>query len=240
MNKPKISLVIPAFNEENRIRACLESIIKNSDNKNLEIIVVDNGSTDKTFDIAKSFPEIKVIKENQKGVMHARQRGVNESTGDIIAFIDAENLITQNWFKIVIEEFEKDPSLVCLSGPYKYYDLSKSKSLFMDFGWQIVIFTLSKLIGYVGNFGNMILRTETLKKMGGLDTSIAFYGDDTDTAKRASYFGKVKFNRKLIIKSSGRRFESEGLFKTTLIYGWNFFGEVFFSHPMTKEYKDIR
>lgn len=240
MNKLKISLVIPAFNEEKRIGACLESIIKNSNNRDLEIIVVDNGSTDKTFDIAQSFLGVKVVKENQKGVMRARQRGVDESTGDIIAFIDADNLITQNWLEIVIKEFETDPSLVCLSGPYKYYDLSKSKSLFMAFGWHVVVFTISKLIGYMGNFGNMILRKDTLGKMGGLDTSIAFYGDDTNTAKRASYFGRVKFSRKLVIESSGRRFENEGLFKTTIVYAWNFFGEVFLNYPLTKNYKDIR
>jgi GT2 family glycosyltransferase len=84
------------------------------------------------------------------------------------------------------------------------------------------------------------MRKTVLEKMGGFDTRISFYGEDTDTARRASKFGKVKFNHKFFIHTSGRRFAGQGLAKTAWLYIINFLSNVAFGKAATKEYVDYR
>jgi glycosyltransferase involved in cell wall biosynthesis len=233
---PKISLIIPAYNEEKYLRACLEHAIKNTQGVVHEIIVIDNASTDSTNQVAKQFPSVKVIYEPRKGLTRARERGYQESTGDIVAYIDADTHMPEKWGSILLEEFTKDHDLVCLSGPYFFYDLSRFPQL---------IFRLSCHAGYLiaGFFvmgGNFAIKRDVLKKMKGFDTSIEFYGEDSNVARRASEFGKVKFVDRFYIETSGRRFIGQGMVKTSWIYLVNFFSESFLKRPATKEHKDIR
>ncbi|MDD5721129.1 MAG: glycosyltransferase family A protein [Candidatus Pacebacteria bacterium] len=234
----KISLIICAYNEENYIKTCLEKAMENSSRKLHEIIVVDNNSTDRTKEIAEKIPGVKVVQEIQKGANFARQKGFEVSSGDILAFIDADNHIPKNWINILIKEFENNSELVCLSGPYIYYDFSKSKQflslLFWYFAYPVYLF-----VGYMAMNGNLVIKKETLKKIGGFDTTI-FYGDDTNIARRASKHGKVKFKLGFVVYSSARRMHGQGMAKTTFIYILNFFSQVFTKKSVTKSYKDIR
>lgn len=86
-----ISIIVPAFNAENYISETLTSI-NNQEYKNLEIIVVDDGSTDATSEIVREFDEVKLIKQFNAGVSAARNHGVKQSAGDLIAFCDADDV----------------------------------------------------------------------------------------------------------------------------------------------------
>ncbi len=81
-----LSVIIPAFNEENFLPRCLESL-KNQKFKDFEIIVVDNNSTDKTAEIAKKFNVILFSEKNQ-GVAYARNKGSEIAKGEILVFTD--------------------------------------------------------------------------------------------------------------------------------------------------------
>ena len=96
------------------------------------------------------------------------------------------------------------------------------------------------LVGYMAINGNLAMRKEVLEKMGGLDTSIEFYGDDTNTSRRASEFGKVIFSMDFVMETSNRRLVKQGLFSTMFVYIQNFLSEVFLKRPVTKEYEDFR
>ena len=88
MHKIKFSIVIPAFNEEETIEKAVKSLLHlNYNRKDFEIIVVDNASTDKTFEKAKSAGADKVVVELTVGTNMARERGRREASGDIIAFL---------------------------------------------------------------------------------------------------------------------------------------------------------
>jgi len=76
--------------------------------------------------------------------------------------------------------------------------------------------------------------------MGGFDENIEFYGEDTDIARRAHKFGKVKFSLSFVMPTSGRRFSGQGYFKTAYTYFINFTSEVLFKKPVSKEHTDIR
>jgi glycosyltransferase involved in cell wall biosynthesis len=239
MQSLKISIIIPAYNEEKYIGKCLKYAIENSGGNFFEIIVVDNASSDKTAEIAKKYPGVRVVLEEKKGPTWARERGFKESSGDILAYIDADNLMPKGWCERIIKEFKKDKHLVCLSGPYAYYDVSLFKR-FMVVIWYAVALPIYWILGYMATGGNLAIRRDILEKMKGFDTSIDFYGDDTNLARRANRYGKVKFKLNFIMHSSGRRFNGQGLVRTGYSYLVNFISEVFLHKPMTKDYIDIR
>lgn len=85
----KISVIIPVFNEQEVIDDCLKSLMDQSW-KNLEIIVVDDGSSDQSIEILKSFLQVKLFKQSHKGAGAARNLGVSKATGEILVFVDAD------------------------------------------------------------------------------------------------------------------------------------------------------
>ena len=230
----RISLVIPAHNEEKYIGACLEHAIKNSDGKFLEIIVVDNASTDRTQEIAKSFPGVKVVYEKNKSLTYARQRGFIEASGDILAYIDADTRMPKGHYEKIVAEFNADPDLVSYSGPHEYYDIEKSKQVLTKLFWKIMAYPTYILVGYMTIGVNFAIKKDALIRMNGFDTSISFYGEDTDIARRAHEHGKVKFSTKFGMPTSGRRLSDHGIFKSFIIYISNFIFEVTLKRPMTK------
>ena len=238
--KPKISLIIPAHNEEHYIVDCLEAAIRHSGGKFHEIIVINNNSTDRTRELAEKIPGVRVVDEPNKGLTKARQKGLEVATGDFLAYIDADTRLHSSWYKIAENFFAKHPEAVSLSGPYRYYDGSSFKNYFSHLLWWLNIPITYSLVGYVLFGGNFIARKDALIKMGGFDKSIAFYGEDTDIARRLNKLGKVFFKMDFFIWSSSRRYQKEGVIKTNYIYAMNFFWEIFFHRPFTNEYIDHR
>lgn len=236
----KISLVIPAYNEEKYIGLCLESVFKNAPDFFHEIIVIDNASTDKTREVAEKFKGVKVIHEAQKGLTSARQKGLESATGDLIAYIDADTKMPKDWGKKVLKSFSKNPHFVCISGPYIYHDVKPLKSFSVWLYWHLFAYPTSLLTGYMVVGGNFIAKKDALEKISGFDKSIAFYGEDTDIAKRLSKVGKVKFMPSLPMYTSARRFKGQGTGKTAILYILNFFSVSFRGKPASKEYTDIR
>jgi glycosyltransferase involved in cell wall biosynthesis len=240
MKEPKISLVIPAYNEEKYIGDCLDYAIKHAGSKFFEIIVIDNGSTDNTKAEAEKRRGVRVVHEKEKGLTRARQRGLIEANGDIIAYIDADTRMHKDWIHHVIGEFQKDPNLACLSGPYEYFDIPKWRKVCVKIYWYILGLPSYFVTKYMITGGNFAIRKDVLHKMNGFDTSIEFYGEDTNIARRAHKFGKVKFKLAMVMPISGRRINGQGMFTTMFIYVANFVSEAVIHRPVTKKYVDIR
>ena len=120
----KLSFVIPAYNEEEYIGECLEAIVAQKQGLpyDIEVIVVNNNSTDRTEAVARRYPGVKVVEEKEKGIVRARRAGYQVATGDLIANVDADTRIPRGWIRRVMDSFADDPKLVALSGPFIYYD----------------------------------------------------------------------------------------------------------------------
>jgi glycosyltransferase involved in cell wall biosynthesis len=121
----KISLVIPVYNEQKHIAACLRAISK-LDVIPYEVIVIDNLSTDKTVEVVKKYSFVTLIKEDTQGVVFARDRGFNYASGDIIGRIDADTILPPDWTAKVIEIF-KDDAVQAVSGGLHFYDIGMNK-----------------------------------------------------------------------------------------------------------------
>jgi len=244
----KLSFVIPAYNEEKHIGLCLDSVIKQANNyppSQVEIIVVNNASTDRTREIAASYPNVKVVNEPAKGLVRARRAGYLASTGDLIANVDSDAILTPGWIAFVFHEFKKNPKLVGLSGPYKYYDLPKHITAFIGVFYYIgyAVYFLNRFILRTGSMlqgGNFVVTRAGLDQIGGYDTSIEFYGEDTDIARRLHKVGDVKFTGKLRMYTTGRRLASEGVFTMANRYAINYFWTIFTKKPRNHTYTDIR
>jgi len=115
----KVSVVIPVYNEEKYIERCLESL-QNQQEKADEIIIVNNNSTDKTYDLAKKYP-VTIIREPIQGITFARNRGFNTARGDIIARSDADTIIPSDWIKKIKANFQKN-KIDALGGTCIFYD----------------------------------------------------------------------------------------------------------------------
>lgn len=118
----RISIIIPVYNEEEGLEACLQAIAKQKV-KPLEVIVVDNNSTDDTAAVAARFGFVKLLSEPRQGVTHARKRGFDEARGDIIARIDADTLVPADW-TVRLREVFADQTVDAVSGVAMYYNVS--------------------------------------------------------------------------------------------------------------------
>lgn len=242
----KISFIIPAYNEEDYIGDCLRSIFEETKGMagEMEIIVVNNGSSDRTREVALSFWGVKVIDEVKKGITHTRQAGFLASTGDLIANIDADGRLPRGWLKKVFSEFSKNKNLVALSGPHVHYDLPKlsqiSVRIFYYFGYityLINYYLLKKSAMLQG--GNFIVKREAMEKIGGYSLNFDYY-EDTDIASRIYKHGHVKFTFGLPICVSGRRLKKEGLVKSGAQYIINYFWVIFWKKPFSKKHRVVR
>ncbi|MEQ8697596.1 MAG: glycosyltransferase family A protein [Bauldia litoralis] len=243
----KIAFVVPAYNEEALIGRCLESILRElaRGDYDSDVVVVNNASTDRTAEIARGFPGVRVVDEPVKGLVKARQAGYVATDGELIANVDGDCALTPGWIDTVLTEFGKDERMVALSGPFIYDDLPlRQRALTRTwYGATYCMYVLDKYVLGVGGMlqgGNFIVRRSAMEKIGGFDTSIEFYGEDTDIARRISKAGRLKWTFALPMYSSGRRVTGEGFVRTGLRYAANYFAVNFGGRPVTRTHRDLR
>jgi glycosyltransferase involved in cell wall biosynthesis len=242
-----LSFIIPAKNEEKYIEKCLRSIYDNVSGVDFEVIVVDNGSTDSTPQIvSKNFPQVRLVQEAVPGTNSARHRGVMEARGDVLVFLDADVRLCEGWQRTVLGKLHSDSRIVAVSGPYKFYDfpwyLNLGNEFVLNFlvrPWSFLFFDCLNVAGQMTG-GHMVIKRSALEQIGGLDTSMKFFGDDVGTAQKLQHVGRVVFSPKYWVYSSARRYNQHGIVKTALMYFLNYFWFSFTKRPFKKNgYKAV-
>lgn len=123
---PRFSVIIPAFNAAATLARAIESVRLQSWPAH-EIIVVDDGSTDPTADIARQFgAAVRLIQQTNRGVSVARNAGASAATGDWLAFLDADDWYAGDRLSLHAEWIAEDPTLDFLTGDYEYRDAAGS------------------------------------------------------------------------------------------------------------------
>ncbi len=128
-----VSIILPAYNAEPFIAEAILSVLKQT-YKNWELIIVDDGSTDLTFNVAQSFIDSRIVLLNQKngGVSKARNAALNVMKGEFFCFVDADDLLPPNCIDEQVRFMLEHPEVSILGGfvPVMNYDLSKTIRVF--------------------------------------------------------------------------------------------------------------
>lgn len=241
-----ISFVIPAKNEERYIVECIRSIYAQQIAVPIEIVVVNNNSTDATEAVVKSnFPDVAVIFELTPGTNHARQAGFEQAKGEIVCFLDADVRLPSGWVERIIKTLRSEERIVAVSGPYRFYDFPWYWNMLNEMFLYLVLapfFTIVEFfqIGAQLVGGNMAIKKSALTQIGGFNTSLKFYGDDSMTAMQLRTLGRVVFSRRYCVYSSARRYTAEGIVRTTSKYILNYFWILFRGRPYHEEADVVR
>lgn len=205
---PKVSVVIPAYNEEEYIAICLDALQAQT-SVPLEIIVVDNNSTDKTMAIVKKYAGVQILKEKKQGIVHARNRGFDVAKGEIIARLDAESKPKADWIEH-IEKVLKTKSIAAVTGPFYYYDMPLSKA---TISWRGEWTIRSAVKAMIHNFqylsgANMAIKRSVWEQIRSGLCDDEGYHEDIDIALHLTAHGyKIRYDEDMVVGTSARRID---------------------------------
>jgi glycosyltransferase involved in cell wall biosynthesis len=205
MKKTLVSVVIPAYNEEERLPTLLMALDEQTYN-NFEVIVVDNASSDNTSKIARKFGA-KLLFEPKRGIIPARDKGFRKSKGEIVARIDADSIPPKDWLEKIVLIFDNDTAISAVTGTAFYYDKGVVLGVFTRVWWLIALLFSRIVMGhhqFVGS--NHAVRRDVLKKIKP-HTDEKNILEDLDLSCHVSCYGKIKFDISLVIGTSARNLE---------------------------------
>jgi len=200
----KISVVIPVYNEEDRIEKCLQALVKQTQIPD-EIIIVDNNCTDNSIKIAQKYP-VRIIKEKKQGISYARNAGFDAAKYEIIGRIDSDTVLQPHWVKIVKETFQEHPEYLAISGPLFFYDII-SKHLASSICNFTYYYLLKKIHGHHLVIGsNMAIRKSAWQKVKKhLIMNNKEVHEDMDLAIQVAKYGQIGYIHEMETDVSGRR-----------------------------------
>lgn len=223
-----ISVTVPAYNEQELIAGCLDSLLDQTiDKDRYEIIVIDNNSTDLTARIVLD-KGVRLEKEQKKGYVHAIRKGVEISQAEIIAFTDADCRVPANWLKDIIGNFAVSADIVAVGGKLSFYDLNPILNGII----RMILYYIKALPG-----NNMAIKREAINHIGGIDPNVNLCLDYWLTS-RLRKIGKIKVDKRLVVTTSGRRFR--GSFSSDIKYFINVISILISSKPLFFDFPDIR
>ena len=246
IGRPRFSVVVPAYNESELLPACLQSLAKQDFDGTFEVIVVDNGSTDGTGDVARE-QGVHVVTEPVKGVCSARQCGTVAAQGEIIVSTDADTTFAVDWLRRIDAAFVADPAIVMVGGPVTFVDAPRWARLYPR-----VLFTLNSVFARVRGTPFYISACNVAFKKSawdGYNTQLTQAGDELALLRQVRRNGRVVFDSRNATFTSARRLRRGlvySLFVTFLTYylldflisrftGRSFFG----SFPSIRTQQDI-
>lgn len=241
----RIAVIVCAHNEQAFIDPCLRAVRAQSRPAD-EVVVVDNASIDRTAQVAAGVPGVRVVDEPRKGLVIARDTGARATTADLLVYTDADCRPPRGWLARVERHFTARPSLVALSGPYRYYDWHlPGRALIRAYDLSVAPIThcLVRYFlrrGAVLYGGNFAVRRRALDAIGGFDTSIEFHGEDTNLGRRLAEVGPVALCGDCHVQTSARRFRAMGTWAVVRLYVRNFWSEILLHRPADVTHSDVR
>ncbi len=204
----KFSVVVCTFNRSESLRRMLKSLqeIVIPDHLSCEVIVVDNNSDDDTRlvfeEIAKDFESrIRYVLEDKKGLSHARNRGVKEARGEIIAFTDDDVIVDKHWIQNIDKAFKEYDDVACIGGKIlPIWEIPKPKWLKPDLYGYLALLDKGDSVAYMDALdiwgANFAVKSEMFKRYGLFDTNLGrtprklYSGEEAEFLQRLQNAGK--------------------------------------------------
>lgn len=234
----KFSVVVPAYNEEKLLPACLESLVAQEYEGEIEILVVDNASTDGTADVARRCGA-RVVPEPRRGYCNALIAGFAAAQGDIIACTDADSVVPPDWVRRLAAEYDRAPDVVAVGGDIE----------FQCPNWKSRVLT-HVLIPWINRIdrgnpagahlwgANLSVRRDAFLSVGGWNPKFSLQAD-SELSERLRKAGRVVVIESLRVRTSSRRWNRSLLFNMFL-FASNWIWFHVFSVPLYREFPAIR
>jgi glycosyltransferase involved in cell wall biosynthesis len=240
-----LTVIVCAYNESRFLPACLHSILAQTRPAD-EVMVVDNASSDDTGAVARSIAGVQVVQEPRKGLVVARETARRLARGEILAYIDADCRVPLQWLERIEARFARQPALVAVTGPYRFYDWDLLGRLLIR-GYDLLVAPPTHLLvhhgfgaGAILYGGNFAVRRRALDSIGGFDQSIEFHGEDTNLGRRLTPLGHIAVARECWVWTSARRYRAMGKGRVFKLYVRNFWSEILRHRPADREHLDVR
>jgi len=196
----RFSLIVPAYNSGHTLASCLEALTNQSvPEEEYEVIVIDDGSTDNTSNIAKAF-RVKYLHQTNRGPASARNRGSRSATGDIILFTDSDCVPDHDWIRAMVNPFQ-DPDVVGVKGAYKTSQKQLAARFAQaEFEDRYDFLQKEPSIDMVDTY-SAAFRKDVFLEMNGFDESFPVANnEDTELSYRLASQGyKLVFNRRAFV-----------------------------------------
>ena len=212
---PRYSVVIPAFNEQAYLGACLASLAAQDYPGAFEVIVVDNSSTDDTAVIAAAAGATVVV-EPERGVCQARQRGTRAARGEIVVSTDADTTFRPGWLSGIDAAFARHPGAIAVAGPCRFVGAPRWGTFYsvLLFGVVSLVKRVTGRVVYV-SATNIAFRRSVWT---GYDTRLTQGGDELDLLRRLQAAGEVVFDVSNSTLTSSRRLDQGLLYNVAVTF----------------------
>jgi glycosyltransferase involved in cell wall biosynthesis len=228
MNKKLVSIVIPAYNEQEGIVECIQSIKNQSYKGPKEIIIVDNNSIDNTNTLAKG-EGVTVIVEKLPGVCAARQAGTLLAKGEIIVSTDADTTFPTDWLENIMNAFEKNPDIVAVGGPF----ILKNAPWWGELIFSDLVFGIVKSAYYFSGRSMLFGSNTAFKKEAweGYDITVNQGGDEVLLLRQLRKKGRILFLPNNSVLTSSRRMD-KGFLYFLIFYVFDYFFSLIFGRNL--------
>ena len=189
---------------------------------------------------------MRVIDEPQKGLVIARETGRTASTGQVLAYLDADCRAPLQWLERLEQRFARHPALVAVTGPYRFYDWDVVGRALIRM-YDVVVAPPTHVLVHYGFAagailygGNFAVTRTALEQIGGFDRNIEFHGEDTNLGRRLTPLGSIEIARECWLWTSARRYRAMGKRKVFGLYVRNFWSEILRHRPADRTHLDVR
>jgi len=172
-----VSVIIPAYNQGHYLEGCVQSVL-NQSYQDFEVIIVDDGSTDRTKEIGTSFSDSRVhyIYQSNKGLSGARNTGIKKARGKYITYLDSDDQFLPKKLEVLVDKLENEPDLGLVAGEAIIID-EQGKKLGEVFDAPPPEDPLQFIMGNPLHVGSILIRAEWQSKVGYFDESLRSYED---------------------------------------------------------------
>lgn len=203
MRGPAITVVVPVLNEEKFLQETLQSL-RGQTWSDFELIVVDNGSTDRSPEIARRYAD-RVLVERKRGALAAMHRGFQAARGELVAAADADTLYPPRWLERMVRALRRT-GVAAVYGPMGFRESAPPVRV-LEVGGYCVLAALSRIAGVrVAGAANLGMRKEAYFAVGGYPPLAARASPDFRLAMRLAEVGRVRFVPTMVCYTSNRRF----------------------------------
>lgn len=199
--QPLVSIIILNYNGKDVLKDCIESVLK-TDYPNLEVIIVDNASIDKSYEIVERYNNVKLIKNKQNyGFAKGNNIGIKASKGEFVVLLNNDTIVHHAWIKELVNVALQDPKIGILGCKLYYH----SSNIIQHAGGVLNLY--GKGLSHIGQFGEdrgqfndtasvdfvtgaaMMIKRDVINKIGLLDEEYFMYYEDVDYCYRAKKAG---------------------------------------------------